>query len=144
MNVGLSVSRVGGAAQTKSMKKVAGQLRLDLAQFRELEAFAQFATDLDDATRKQLERGRRTVEILKQGQYQPMAMEEQVAVLYAVTRGHLDDVPVERIKAWEDGFRRSLRDSKPDVLTALAAGALTPETEASVKSAIAEWRKLFS
>ncbi|MBI4138851.1 F0F1 ATP synthase subunit alpha [Candidatus Uhrbacteria bacterium] len=144
VNVGLSVSRVGGAAQTKSMKKVAGQLRLDLAQFRELEAFAQFATDLDDATRKQLERGRRTVEILKQGQYQPMAMEEQVAVLYAVTRGHLDDVPVERIKAWEDGFRRSLRDSKPDVLTALAAGALTPETEASVKSAIAEWRKLFS
>src|SRR6267142_2373154 len=91
VNVGTSVSRVGGAAQTKAMKKVAGPVRLDLAQFRELEAFSQFATDLDENTRRQIERGRRTVEIMKQGQYRPMSMAHQVAVIYAVTKGHVDE-----------------------------------------------------
>ena len=93
INVGISVSRVGSSAQTKAMKKVAGRLRLDLAQYRELEAFASFASDLDAATKRQLERGARTVEILKQGQYQPMPVEKQVAILYAATKGQLDDVP---------------------------------------------------
>src|SRR5687767_11056131 len=104
VNVGISVSRVGGAAQTKAMKSVAGRLRLDLAQYRELEAFASFASDLDAATKRQLERGARTVEVLKQGQYQPMSVEHQVTILYAVTNGHLDDVPVAQIREWERGF----------------------------------------
>ena len=101
----MSVSRVGGAAQIKAMKKVAGRLRLDLAQFRELEAFAQFATDLEEGTRKQIERGRRMVEILKQGSTGPCRLPKQVAVLYAAVNGHLDTVPVEKVSAWEDGFR---------------------------------------
>ncbi|HEY2848825.1 MAG TPA: F0F1 ATP synthase subunit alpha, partial [Gemmatimonadaceae bacterium] len=104
VNVGISVSRVGGSAQTKAMKGVAGRLRLDLAQYRELEAFAAFASDLDAATRRQLERGARTVEVLKQGQYQPMQMETQVMILYVVTNGHIDDVPVARVREWERGF----------------------------------------
>src|SRR3712207_3585148 len=101
VNVGISVSRVGGSAQTKAMKGVAGRLRLDLAQYRELEAFAAFASDLDAATKRQLERGARTVEVLKQGQYQPMPVEQQIAIIYAVTNGHLDDVPVGEVRAWE-------------------------------------------
>lgn len=104
LNVGLSVSRVGSSAQTKAMKKVAGTLRLDLAQFRELEAFAQFATDLDENTRKQIERGQRTTEIMKQLQYQPMPVEEQVAVIYAVTNGYVDGVDLNKVKDWENGF----------------------------------------
>ena len=104
LNVGLSVSRVGSAAQTKAMKKVAGTLRLDLAQFRELEAFAQFATDLDDKTRQQIERGQRTTEIMKQAQYQPRPVEEQVAVIYAVTHGFIDKIEMDKIKEWENGL----------------------------------------
>ncbi len=104
VNVGLSVSRVGGAAQIKAMKKVAGTLKLDLAQYRELEAFTQFGSDLDEATKKQLERGKRAVEVLKQVQYSPMPVEKQVAVLFALTRGYLDDVLVERIKEFETKF----------------------------------------
>ncbi|HEY2806633.1 MAG TPA: F0F1 ATP synthase subunit alpha [Gemmatimonadales bacterium] len=104
INVGISVSRVGGNAQIKAMKQVAGRLRLDLAQFRALEAFAQFGSDLDQATLKQLARGRRTVEILKQGQYQPMKVEEQVMVIFAVSNGFLDDVEVEQVRDWEKGF----------------------------------------
>ncbi len=100
INVGISVSRVGGNAQIKAMKQVAGRLRLDLAQFRALEAFAQFGSDLDAATLKQLARGRRTVEILKQGQYRPMKVEEQVMVIFAVSNGFLDDVDVEQVRAW--------------------------------------------
>ncbi|NTV55417.1 MAG: F0F1 ATP synthase subunit alpha, partial [Candidatus Moranbacteria bacterium] len=100
LNVGLSVSRVGSAAQIKAMKQVAGTLRLDLAQFRELEAFAQFGSDLDEKTRAQIERGRRSVEVLKQGQYSPYPVENQVAVLYALSRGHLDAVPAEKIRDW--------------------------------------------
>src|SRR5947208_7871864 len=104
MNVGISVSRVGGAAQTRAMRQVAGRLRLDLAQFRELAAFAQFGSDLDRATRAQLDRGLRVQEILKQPQYRPMPLRQQVEVIWAVTNGMLDEVPIERVKAWEDGF----------------------------------------
>jgi len=104
VNVGLSVSRVGSSAQIKAMKKVAGTLKLDLAQFRELEAFAQFGSDLDDATKKQLERGKRAVEVLKQLQYAPIKTEHQVVILYALTKGFMDDVPVEKIKEFEAGL----------------------------------------
>ena len=104
INPGISVSRVGGSAQIKAMKQVAGRLRLDLAQYRELEAFAQFGSELDQATQKQLARGERVVEVLKQPQYQPMPVEQQVMVIFAVTNGFLDDVPVEAIRAWEQGF----------------------------------------
>lgn len=104
VNVGSSVSRVGSSAQIKAMKKVAGTLKLDLAQFRELEAFSQFGSDLDDATKRQLERGKRAVEVLKQLQYAPVKMEHQVVILYALTRGYMDDVPVERIKDFEKEF----------------------------------------
>ena len=142
VNVGLSVSRVGGAAQTKIMKKIAGKLRLDLAQFRELEAFAQFAADLDEATRKQIERGRRTVETLKQPQYQPMPFEHQAAIIYAVTNGWLDDVAVENVRAWEDGFHRYLKASRQALLKTIGEKkALEPEIEAELKQAIEEYKK---
>src|SRR5437667_6941157 len=104
INVGISVSRVGGSAQVKAMKSVAGRLRLDLAQYRELEAFSSFASDLDANTKRQLERGARTVEVLKQGQYSPMAVEQQIMIIYAVTNGILDDVDVGKIRDWERGF----------------------------------------
>src|SRR5947199_7474939 len=104
INAGISVSRVGGSAQVKAMRKVAGRLRLDLAQYRELEAFAAFASDLDAATKRQLERGARTVEVLKQGQYQPMPVEQQVMIIYAVTNGFLEDVPTQNVRAGERGI----------------------------------------
>jgi F-type H+-transporting ATPase subunit alpha len=117
LNVGISVSRVGGDAQTKAMRQVSGQLRLDLAQYRELAAFAQFASDLDTATRNQLERGARLTELLKQDKYQPVPLSEQVAVLYAGTQGFLDKVPVTRVREWEAGFVRFLRTEGADVLS---------------------------
>jgi len=139
LNVGLSVSRVGGAAQLPAMKKVAGRLRLDLAQFRELEAFAQFSTDLEEGTRKQIERGRRIVEVLKQPQYEPLPVGEQVAVLYAVTNGYLDAVPVDSIAGWEERFRANLKTVRVDVVKAIAAtGALSEKTEAALVAAIKE------
>lgn len=145
VNVGLSVSRVGGAAQTKAMKKVAGQLRLDLAQFRELEAFSQFATDLDETTRKQIERGRRTVEILKQGQYEPMSMAHQVAVIYAVTKGHADSIAVDKMKDWERGFHSYLDEQAADTIKLLAEKkAIEPEIEDGLKAAIKSWNDTFS
>jgi F-type H+/Na+-transporting ATPase subunit alpha len=145
INVGLSVSRVGGAAQTKAMKKVAGPLRLDLAQFRELEAFSQFATDLDEATKKQIERGRRTVEVLKQGQFEPMSMEHQVAILYAVTRGLIDAIPVEKIRDWETGFHAHLDREHADLMVNLRdKRSLEPEIEEGIKNAIASWNKEFA
>src|SRR5213075_1092154 len=104
INPGISVSRVGGSAQIKAMKQVAGRLRLDLAQYRELEAFAQFGSELDQATQKQLARGARVVEVLKQPQYQPMPVEQQVIVIFAVTNGLIDDVNVPEIKQWEKGL----------------------------------------
>lgn len=115
VNVGISVSRVGGSAQTKAMKGVAGRLRLDLAQYRELEAFASFASDLDAATKKQLDRGARTVEILKQPQYQPMPVELQVMVIYAVTNGFVDEIPVAEIREWESGFLQFMSEQFPQV-----------------------------
>jgi len=120
VNVGISVSRVGGNAQIKAMKQVAGRLRLDLAQYREMEAFAQFASDLDAVTQKQLARGERTVEILNQGQYQPMPVEHQVVAIYAVTKGFLDHLEVSQIKRWEAGFHRFLDEQHADVLSEVA------------------------
>ncbi len=116
VNVGLSVSRVGGAAQTKAMKQVAGTLRLDLAQFRELAAFAQFGSDLDKATLAQIERGKRMVEVLKQGQYAPYPLEEQLVVLFAGTSGYVDDVAVDSIKKFEEDLLRYFRQNKADLL----------------------------
>ncbi len=116
INVGLSVSRVGGNAQTKAMKKVAGKLRLDLAQYRELAAFMQFGSDMDKATRDQLERGSRLVEILKQGQYTPFSLAEEVSIIYAATKGLIDDVPLDKIQVFEKGFHKFLKEKYPDVV----------------------------
>ncbi len=120
LNIGISVSRVGSAAQTKAMKKVAGPLKLDLAQYRELAAFAQFASDLDKATRDQLTRGEKTSEVLKQPQYNPLPVEKQVAILYVVTRGYLDDVPTPRIRDFEEQFYRYLESEQGELLAQLA------------------------
>ena len=145
LNVGLSVSRVGSAAQVKAMKKVAGKLRLDLAQFRELEAFAQFGSDLDEATRRQIERGKRTVEILKQDQYVPMPVENQVAIIYALVQGYLDDVPVEKISRWEADFQKYLEDMKPEVLNKIREKKeLTEEIESELKKAVEEYEDVYS
>jgi F-type H+-transporting ATPase subunit alpha len=140
LNVGLSVSRVGSSAQTKAMKKVAGKLRLDLAQFRELEAFAQFATDLDETTRKQIERGRRAVEVTKQPPYQPMPFEHQVAILFAVTNGYLDLVPVEKVHEWETAFHAYMESSGAKVIEAIrTTKELTDETIAALKQQIEDF-----
>jgi F-type H+-transporting ATPase subunit alpha len=141
LNIGLSVSRVGSAAQLKAMKKVAGKLRLDLAQFRELAAFAQFGSDLDEATKKQIERGKRITEILKQGQYEPMSVFNQVAILYAVVNGHLDEVPVEEIRNWEKRFHDYLK-SQPVLKELQEKKELTPEIEEGLKKVIADVKKM--
>jgi F-type H+-transporting ATPase subunit alpha len=144
VNVGISVSRVGGAAQIKAMKSVAGRLRLDLAQYRELEAFAQFGSDLDAATLRQLARGARTVEMLKQPQYQPMPVGNQVAVIYAVTNGFLDEVPVEGVRAWESGFQEHMNTMHRDVMDEMAAGGkLVDELEKRLVAAIEEYNEAF-
>jgi len=144
VNVGISVSRVGGNAQIKAMKQVAGRLRLDLAQYREMEAFAQFASDLDAATQKQLARGERTVEILNQGQYQPMPVEHQIAAIFAVTQGYLDEIPVNRIKAWEDGFHRYLDERGAEVMSDLReqkvlSDELSEQLVATIKASIEDF-----
>ena len=145
VNAGLSVSRVGGAAQIKAMKQVAGSLRLDLAQYRELAAFAQFGSDLDKATKEKLDRGARLLELLKQPQYQPLPTEEQVASLYAATRGFIDDVPVESVSAFEDGLLDFLRNSKASILNDIKTKkALDEDLEKSLKAAIDEFKKGFS
>jgi len=138
LNVGLSVSRVGGNAQTRAMRQVAGRLRLDLAQYRELAAFAQFGTsDLDRATRAQLERGQRITEVLKQPQYAPMPLAKQVMILYAVVNGYLDDVPMDRVKAFEDGFHRFMDSAHPQIGEKIATEkVINPETEELLKAAI--------
>ncbi len=144
VNVGLSVSRVGGDAQTKAMKKVAGQLRLDLAQFRELEAFSQFATDLDETTRKQIERGRRTVEILKQAQYAPMELAHEVAVIFAVTKGLADAIPVDKMMEWEQGFHEYLVASESDLLAEITAKKiLDDDIIKGLERAVSDWNKTF-
>ncbi len=141
INVGISVSRVGGNAQTKAMKKVAGRLRLDLAQYRELAAFAQFGSDLDKATQRQLTRGERMVEILKQGQYVPLPLEKQVAIIFAGVRGYLDEVAKEDLKAWETDFYAFMADKHADVLHAIRqSGQLDEKTEADLGHAIEEFK----
>jgi F-type H+-transporting ATPase subunit alpha len=145
INVGISVSRVGGNAQVRAMRKVAGSLRLDLAQFRQIEAFAQFGSDLDKATLQQIARGQRLVEVLKQPQYQPMPVEEQVAVLYAATRGFLDEVPVPAVRDWERGFLEFLRDRRPQVLGSIREKKDLPEdVEGALKEAIAAFAPTFA
>ncbi len=142
INVGLSVSRVGGAAQTKAMKQVAGRVRLDLSQYRELAAFAQFGSDLDKQTRSQLERGQRTVEILKQPQYAPVPVEEQVMIIYAVTNGLLDDVPVESIRDFESKLSDYMRSAHPELMgTIRDQGALNDDLVSQLRSAIEEFKQ---
>lgn len=144
LNVGLSVSRVGSAAQIKAMKQVAGTLRLDLAQFRELEAFAQFGSDLDEKTRSLIERGRRAVEMLKQPQYAPLPVEKEVAVLYALTRGHVDDIAVEEISRFEKEFVTYLDNEGKEVLIGiLKEKALTEGVEEMLKKHIGTFKKSF-
>ena len=141
INVGISVSRVGGNAQSKAMKKVAGSLRLDLAQYRELQAFAQFGSDLDKATQRQLTRGERMVEILKQDQYVPMPLEKQVTIIFAGTQGHLDDVPLEELAAWEEGFHAFVAEKHPDILQAIRqTGVLDDTTAESLHAATKEFK----
>jgi F-type H+-transporting ATPase subunit alpha len=144
VNVGLSVSRVGSAAQTKAMKQVAGTLRLDLAQFRELAAFAQFGADLDKATMAQIERGRRMVEILKQDQYVPLAMEDQVMLIFAGTQGQLDDLPVESLKRFEAEFLAFMRDKKADIKNDIRDKKVIDDSiKERLLAAIGEFKKTF-
>jgi F-type H+-transporting ATPase subunit alpha len=144
LNVGISVSRVGSDAQIKAMKKVAGKLKLDLAQFRELEAFAQFGSDLDEKTKAQIERGQRTVEILKQGQYEPMAVEHQVAILYALSNGHVDDVAVSEIRNWENGFHKFLDSQAKDAIKLIAEKKeLSEDVATALEKAIREYKETY-
>jgi F-type H+-transporting ATPase subunit alpha len=144
LNIGISVSRVGSAAQTKAMKKVAGPLKLDLAQYRALAAFAQFASDLDKATRDQLTRGEKLSEIIKQPQYVPLAVEKQTAILYAATKGQLDDVPTPRVKDFETQLYRFLETERPKILEELAATkTLSDDLAVALDEAVAEFRKAF-
>ena len=144
VNVGLSVSRVGGAAQIKAMKQVAGTLRLDLAQYRELAAFAQFGSDLDKGTQQKLNRGARLVELLKQPQYEPMPAHEQVISIYAATKGFMDSIPVSEVRAFEKGLLDDLRSSKAALVEEIKTKqALDKEIEAKLGAAIDEFKKGF-
>ena len=144
VNVGISVSRVGGAAQTKAMKSVAGRLRLDLAQYRELEAFAQFGSELDVATQRQLARGERIVEVLKQPQYAPMSMEQQVMIIYAVTNGLLDDVPTARVRAFELAFHEYMQAQRPEIGEAVrTSGKLEPQVAEQLTKAVNDFKQTF-
>ena len=141
LNVGISVSRVGGAAQIKPMKKVAGKLKLAMAQFREMEAFAQFASDLDPETKKQIERGQRITELLKQPQYQPVAVEDQVVGIFAVNNGYFDDVAVKDVSAMEKKLTDFMNKSKRSLLDKIAAGEWDEKVETELKSVCAEFKK---
>jgi len=144
VNIGLSVSRVGGAAQIKAMKKVAGNMRMDLAQYRELAAFAQFSSDLDEVTKKQIDRGARMIELLKQGQYMPMAVEKQVAIMWVGVNGYLDTVPLSSIPAFEKGFMAFLDREHKKTLTAIAKERqVNAEIEADLKKAVEIFKKDF-
>ncbi len=145
VNVGLSVSRVGGAAQIKAMKQVAGTLRLDLAQYRELAAFAAFGSDLDKATQQKLNRGARMVELLKQPQYKPMNVMEQVVSLYAGTRGYMDEFPVSAVRKYEDELQEFIANAKPEILEGIKTkGAIDDEIEGKLKAALEEFNKGFT
>jgi F-type H+/Na+-transporting ATPase subunit alpha len=142
INAGLSVSRVGGSAQIKAMKKVAGTLRLDLASFRELEAFAQFGSDLDKSTQAKLNRGARTVEVLKQGLHQPLAVEKQVMIIYALTKGFLDDIPVEDVTRFESEFHNWLDNNRKELLSQIRQTGKLGEDE-DMSGAVKEFKKTF-
>jgi len=145
VNAGISVSRVGGNAQIKAMKQVAGRLRLDLAQYRELEAFAQFGSELDPATQKQLSRGARIVEILKQPQYRPMPVQQQVTIIFAVTNGYLDDVDVAKVRAWENGFHEFLAAQHAGLAEEIRTKkALSDELQARLRKAIEQYKAMGS
>ena len=144
VNVGISVSRVGGAAQIKAMKKVAGTLKLDLAQYRELAAFAQFGSDMDKSTMARLNRGKRMMELLKQGVHQPMPVEKQVASIYTGVRGYLDDIPVEDIQRFEREFLAFLDASHPEILKGIVeTGDLTEEIDKALADAVTEFKQMF-
>lgn len=144
INVGISVSRVGGAAQIKAMKQVAGQLRLDLASYRELAAFAQFGSDLDKATQARLARGQRTMEILKQKQYSPMPVEEEVVVIFAAVKGWVDDIPVDKIGKFEEEYLRFMRTAKADILNDIRTQkVLSDDLNARIEAAIKEFKQGF-
>jgi F-type H+-transporting ATPase subunit alpha len=135
---------VGGSAQIKAMRSVAGTLRLNLAQFRELEAFAQFGSDLDAATQAQLKRGARLVEILKQGQYAPLSVQKQVAIIYVATQGLVDDIPTTRMKAFEEGFLSYLDANASDILEEiLKTKVLSDETKTKINRAVETFKKTF-
>jgi F-type H+-transporting ATPase subunit alpha len=145
INVGNSVSRVGGSAQVKAMRQVAGTLRLDLAQYRELAAFAQFGSDLDKATLNQLNRGRRLVEVLKQPQYQPLNVEKQVVIIYAATNGYLDPIPVEQVRAYETELYRFLDTSRSTLMAQLAEKkAIDDAIKPELNKALEEFGKTFA
>lgn len=145
VNIGISVSRVGGSAQIKAMKQVAGRLRIDLAQYRELQAFAQFGSDLDDATKKTLARGERMIKILNQGRYDPVPIEEQVAVIFAGTQGFIDDVPVQRVADFCEGLRAYLRSQHRELLATIAREKeLGDESDTELRAAITAFHNSFS
>ncbi len=144
VNVGLSVSRVGGSAQIKAMKQIAGRLRLDMSQYRELAAFAQFGSDLDKATQAQLARGERMMQLLRQHQYSPMLVEDQVAILFAGTTGALDSIPVNAVLQFEKEFLHFLKESHPTLLKAIKQkGQLDTGMNEELASAIEEFKKQF-
>ena len=145
VNVGLSVSRVGSSAQTKAMKKVAGRIKGELAQYREMAAFAQFGSDLDATTQRLLNRGARLTELLKQAQFSPLKMEEQVVVIYSGVNGYLDPMPVNRVKAFEEGLLAHIRTKHADILeTIRGSGDLSDAAAAKLKSAVESFAKSFA
>jgi F-type H+-transporting ATPase subunit alpha len=145
VNVGLSVSRVGSSAQTKAMKKVAGRIKGELAQYREMAAFAQFGSDLDATTQRLLNRGSRLTELLKQPQFSPLRMEEQVCVIYAGVNGYLDPLPVDRIRAFEDGLLGALRNQHADILKTIAESRdLDDATAGKLKGVVESYAKTFA
>jgi F-type H+-transporting ATPase subunit alpha len=145
VNVGLSVSRVGSSAQTKAMKKVAGKIKGELAQYREMAAFAQFGSDLDATTQRLLNRGSRLTELLKQAQFSPLKMEEQVVVIWAGTNGYLDQLPLNRVKAFEDGLLAHIRSKEAGILDAIRTSKdLSDDTAAKLKAAVDMFAKSFA
>src|SRR6266516_2093930 len=142
INVGISVSRVGSSAQTRAIKQVAAKMKLELAAFHELAAFAQFASDLDRTTRAQLERGLRSQEVLKQAQFQPFSLAKEVTIIYALTNGFIDDVPIDKVRAWETEFHRFMETAHPELIETIAKDkALSDETIAALRTAIDEFKK---
>ena len=144
LNIGISVSRVGGNAQIKAMNKIAGPLKLDLAQYRALEAFAKFGSDLDKATQQQLTRGARLTEIMKQKQFQPMRVENQIVLIWTATNGYLDDIPVSSIKRFEKEFQAFIKNRYPQVpVTIIEKKAISDELTQQITTAVKEFKSQF-